>query len=473
MEFPDQYGSNHITLGPDDIRNYIPRDITHVTLTSETEEIPESAFFLCESLVAIDIVPKGKLCVIGGKAFYNCIVLSFVPDLPPTVNRIDNHAFCWCGSLMQISLAATKLESISEYTFAYCLSLKQVLLPPTIKVIDTCAFLDCKQLLNIEFPEGMEVIMDHAFKMCHSLPILHVPTTVSKIGYRAFANCSELHTVEISLNGQLQEIDNGAFRGCYKLDNIAIPVDTVVHDDTFRLCPNLAENLSGDLPPDYDKAIVHFLKHRFDDQPLHQLCYMAPYTMNMKHEIEVLLKHSNHASWYKQFDPLRKSPCHLLTMASSFNHESQLHSECITMIFERSIRSLGLDSWRNSMRELISHFAKPSTLQERMHQIRLIISKLEEYELLEATSLLELSLWKSKMKQFLNESSAAGTTGDDAMSLVDPSLRSQCLVQCGSRTIINSVYSFLRRSRAPMTPFFGESETDNSSVFSNETATSW
>ena len=454
--------SKRISVGPDDVQMDLPRDITHVALQPEVQEIHNNAFFSCQDLVQVEIPLATKLRIIRSKAFYNCRVLNDI-SIPPTVKQIHSHVFFWCESLTSMSLAKTQLDSVAAYAFAYCLSLKEVLLPSTIKLIETCAFLDCKQLVRLEFPEGLNIIMDNAFKMCHSLETAHIPSTVTKIGPRAFANCSKIHTVEISLEASsLYEIGSAAFRGCYELENIAVPKDTLVQNDAFRLCPKLAENLAGDLPPDYDEAMTVFLQRRFEDLPLHQLCYSISYCseseVNIK--IENLLRSTDDTSWYKRYDPLRKTPSHLLALASNCSPQSNFCSDLVAIIFSKPIQALGLECWRATILAMLGEYNSAPTRQERVFQIDQILSKLESFGLMEATSLLEQALWKSTMKSKIHYNGAREYPKASE-------LRRQCFLQCGSHTVINSVLPFLRQTRAPMVPFF-----DDESM-SNETAISW
>ncbi|CAJ1929135.1 unnamed protein product [Cylindrotheca closterium] len=461
--------SKWVTVGPSDAQVDIPRDITHVTLQPETDLIEKYGFYGCEALVEVDAPLTSRLRIIRSQAFYNCIKLKRIA-IPKTVNQINSHAFFWCESLTSISLVQTQLKTIGGYAFAYCLSLKEILLPATIKVIETCAFFDCKQLINVEFPEGLEVIMDNAFKMCNSLEIVHIPSTVTKIGQRAFTNCSKIQTVEIALERSLlREINAAAFRGCYELQNIAIPSDTLVQSDTFRLCPQLAENLAGNLPPDYDEAMTEFLKHRFDDLPLHKLCYSISYESQeiIAEKIEHLLLTNDKACWYKEYDALRKTPGHLLALASNCTQDSDFHNGVLTILYSKPIQSLGLEDWRSALRSVIVDYTNTLTREDRIFRIDEIISMFESLELMEATSLLELALWKAKMKSWREDN----PNTNDA-SLDDPELRKECFVQCGSHTIINSILPFVKQNRAPMVPFFSNNG-DNDDSISNETAISW
>ncbi|KAL3939945.1 MAG: hypothetical protein SGBAC_005431 [Bacillariaceae sp.] len=462
----DENSNRRVSVGPNDNQAEIPRDITHVTLQPKTEYIDKRGFSGCEALVEVDAPTASRLRIIRSKAFYNCIMLKKIA-FPPSVSRVHSHAFFWCESLTQISLLQTQLDTIAAYAFAYCLSLKEILLPTTIKLIETCAFLDCKQLANVEFPAALEIIMENAFKMCHSLETVHIPPTVTKIGFRAFANCSNIQTVEIALEGSLRDVGTAAFRGCYGLVNIAMPRDTWVQNDIFRLCPKLASNLAGNLPPDYDAAMTVFLKHRFDDLPLHKLCFSISYENkeNMTDMIEDLLMTKNSASWYKLYDPLRFSPGHLLALASSCTPENSFHADILAILYSKPIQLLGLEDWRSVMHTMIADYTMAFTREERVFQVGEILSKLESLEMLEATSLLELALWKAKIQSWKNDNSKM----DDA-SLDDPAARQRCFVQCGSHTIINSVLPFVKQTRDPMMPFFSNDENDS---IGNETAISW
>lgn len=68
---------------------------------------------------------------------------------------------------------------------------------PSVNVIGEKSFDNCKQLVEVEFCEGLEEIGFRAFSYCTSLTKFKVPSTVKKIGAEAFCNCEQLVEVEL------------------------------------------------------------------------------------------------------------------------------------------------------------------------------------------------------------------------------------------------------------------------------------
>ena len=52
------------------------------------------------------------------------------------------------------------LEEIENVAFLGCVSLKEIVLPPSLKRISESAFCNCPELMEIRMPEGVEVYKD-------------------------------------------------------------------------------------------------------------------------------------------------------------------------------------------------------------------------------------------------------------------------------------------------------------------------
>lgn len=148
---------------------------------------------------------------------------------------------------------------IGKYAFSSYSKVRSVIIPKSIKVIDSFAFSYCDYLRYIEFESGSELRMinDYAFNNCKVLSKIDVPASVEKIGYRAFSTCPMLESINIDENNEyycsindsvyskdltilvvvvpmyskteftvpngVVKIMEGAFRDCDNIESITIP----------------------------------------------------------------------------------------------------------------------------------------------------------------------------------------------------------------------------------------------------------
>lgn len=96
-----------------------------------------------------------------------------------------------------------------------------------MKRICSYAFCDCEQLSRIDFSENseLELIDDFAFKSCYSLREVRIPIHVKRIGHSSFSKCKKLRKVNFEEECELEVIDEGAFSWSF-VENIVVPKKT-------------------------------------------------------------------------------------------------------------------------------------------------------------------------------------------------------------------------------------------------------
>eukprot|EP00985_Skeletonema_marinoi_P006811 scaffold2992_cov103-Skeletonema_marinoi.AAC.1 len=100
------------------------------------------------------------------------------------------------------------------------------------------AFQSCSGLTEVEFGVMLETIEEAAFHQCCSLRNITMPC-VRNIGKYAFTSCRQLK--DLDLPDGLETIGRRAFDSCQRLRRIAIPLkDGMIGDDVFSFCPKLA-----------------------------------------------------------------------------------------------------------------------------------------------------------------------------------------------------------------------------------------
>ncbi|WP_026528318.1 leucine-rich repeat protein [Butyrivibrio sp. VCD2006] len=103
--------------------------------------------------------------------------------------------------------------------FDGCISLKSVVLPNNMTIIDNYMFNGCSNLKTVSISEKVTDIGDYAFYNCSALDMNQFPTEIKSIGNVAFYNCNKL-SVERFPNSLLK-IGKWAFYNCYLIKDIA------------------------------------------------------------------------------------------------------------------------------------------------------------------------------------------------------------------------------------------------------------
>ncbi len=109
-----------------------------------------------------------------------------------------------------------------------------------VKAIASHAFYNCKELISVNLPEGLETIGSGAFKECQKMVSINIPQTVNKIGQSVFYWCHNLAS-EIVIPKGVTEIEYQTFLGCTSLTSIHLPQTiTTIGGSAFHSCNKLA-----------------------------------------------------------------------------------------------------------------------------------------------------------------------------------------------------------------------------------------
>ena len=168
--------------------------------------------------------------------------------IPDSVTEIGQGAFAYCDTLKQVILPAG-LQKIEAGTFTACKALRSIEIPQQVTEIGSGAFWDCKELEIIDFPDHSIEIDQSDYlsgtfsgtkwltnRLAEQNPVLIgdvlvtasgikgnlvIPDGVRVIAPYAFANCTELTGVQIP--DSVQKIGAQAFSGCSSLQIIGLP----------------------------------------------------------------------------------------------------------------------------------------------------------------------------------------------------------------------------------------------------------
>ena len=171
---------------------------------------------------------------IGNSAFFNTKITKVV--IPPSVKKIETHAFLNCIALKEVDLGS--VEYISDHAFMNCESLAFIEIPGSVFSLRPC-FEGCTSLERVVLNEGLQYIGENTFANCPIKSIV-IPNSVRSIGARAFNGCTKLTSAVI---GNLVEaIETSTFQGCYSLENVVIGSSVkYIEDNAFSGCTFLRD----------------------------------------------------------------------------------------------------------------------------------------------------------------------------------------------------------------------------------------
>lgn len=247
--------------------------LTKIVLPENLETICVHAFERCESLT--DIILPENLTTIEGLAFDLCNSLTEI-TIPISVTTVTGNPFRGCYNLKNIIVSSDHpyLEMIDGvlYTketsdggrklvcYPYSLTadtymvqegtneimwgafggnstLKRIILPESLKIIENEAFAGCSELEEIIIPDHTDLYTD-VFTACSSLKHVVLPTDLQTIELDMFYDCTSLS--EIIIPDNVKRIEAGAFCNCTSLTNLTIPASVeYIEVLCFDGCDNL------------------------------------------------------------------------------------------------------------------------------------------------------------------------------------------------------------------------------------------
>lgn len=251
--------------------------------------IPNSAFEFCSNLQNVDL---SNCTSVGSSAFQGCSKINHL-----NLNKctyISSNAFSYCG-LEEIDLTTVKVIEANAFTnckkLAKVTGLKQIKSLPVgtfdrccklstidLSVIETLGencmrctaiesinlqnlknwnsdvFAECKQLVNVVFPESITSIPARAFYGCDKLSIIDL-SHCTLIGGGAFAKCTSLIHINLSSVKSLESVKGcydssddyyylsnnviGSFTDSKNLSNVSLSCCEKIGDRAFKGCTSL------------------------------------------------------------------------------------------------------------------------------------------------------------------------------------------------------------------------------------------
>lgn len=189
---------------------------------------------------------------LNNNSFYNCESLESI-TLPSTVRIFSgNYGFAYCYSLKNIVIP-DGATAINSYYFIYCYRLENVELPKTITTMGSYVFQYCRSLLQITIPPNISILTPSEFEGCHALKHITLYDEMEMPSYNTPSNCfAECYSLrKIQFPSSFTIIPSAMFKGCISLSSVTIPsAVTELSNQAFYNCYGVIEyHLLGTTPP--------------------------------------------------------------------------------------------------------------------------------------------------------------------------------------------------------------------------------
>lgn len=157
------------------------------------------------------IVIQDGVTQIGDYAFANGYENVTKIVIPESVKAFSDSVFCGSNGVFGMNKIKTAgpigsgcnyefgwTYSIPQNAFNQLSSIKNVILPDSIKKIETRAFSGCG-ITSIDLPSGLQTIEDYAFSLSDLTSIV-IPDSVTELGENIFYFCESLKKLELPKN---------------------------------------------------------------------------------------------------------------------------------------------------------------------------------------------------------------------------------------------------------------------------------
>jgi len=221
-------------------------NIQTIILPQNLETIGKFCFKNCYSLK--EIVFNEKLKNIDNSAFYNCVNLSEV-DLKNNIEFIGSCVFEGVSKLNKININKNVLTILPKAFYGS--KIQEIIIDkenPNYKLDNNILYTsDYKNIIyalpktsgNLILNESLEKIEDYAFYGCDKIQEITILNNIKNIGISAFENCYNLENVKFKESIEYV-INNKAFKNCYKLKSVIFDVglkslENNVFENCFKL----------------------------------------------------------------------------------------------------------------------------------------------------------------------------------------------------------------------------------------------
>ena len=133
----------------------------------------------------------------------------------PSIREVERNIFSRSGTTLKEVVLNEGLLKLDSEAFSGFDALEEVIMPSTVKFIDSSAFSRCYQLGKVVLNEGLLQLGKWSFEGCINLESVAIPSTLKCIDGYTFSGCVNLQ--EVSFGTGIETISHSAFAGCRKL----------------------------------------------------------------------------------------------------------------------------------------------------------------------------------------------------------------------------------------------------------------
>lgn len=157
--------------------------------------------------------------------------------LPDTIKTIDSSAFYGNQFVKEIVLPNT-ITTIGDSAFHKCINLEKINLPDSIINLSECCFYNCSNLKEIKLPKKLKHLPSYCFRQCDNLKKVEFNDELESIGNFAFNNCTNLDNLE--LPNSVTRINFNAFANCKSIKKLILSKNLkIIDNDVFYGCESL------------------------------------------------------------------------------------------------------------------------------------------------------------------------------------------------------------------------------------------
>nr|WP_081794762.1 leucine-rich repeat protein [[Eubacterium] cellulosolvens] len=179
--------------------------LKNIELPSNLTYIGANAFEDCKQLKSIEFPPN--LSCLGGGAFAGSGLTSVtLPEKIPFLTGIEREQFAYCKELKKVIILPKTLD-LGWFMFSGCTSLEEVVFPDRWNgKFHGCAFSECENLKELDFPEGIEYLTSSEWTGCKNLKVLRLPHSLKQVYIYDEDNGNDSLS-NVYYNGTLEEWD--------------------------------------------------------------------------------------------------------------------------------------------------------------------------------------------------------------------------------------------------------------------------
>ena len=211
-------------------------DFTY-TMLSETEVEITGYTGTSTAMIIPDTIAGAQVVSIAAEAFQDDTSLN-VLVLPDTLRTINSYAFRRCTGLQIVDLGQG-VQEIWHDVFEGCTSIRELDFPASVTTLGSAVLASCTSLTRVGYPVNLSSAQDSIFSNCTSLKSIDVPHGVTALPAYVFEYANMLETV--TLPDTLLFVGFRAFARCSSLREATLP-DSVEQlcEEAFYECTSLA-----------------------------------------------------------------------------------------------------------------------------------------------------------------------------------------------------------------------------------------